>query len=255
MLFPRQPSDAAVHDPQLCIVAYTTPESAVTRVLDIRTYPESQICVSEDADKKYWSWDELNSNTIRAALAKAWRLTITKEIQELTVDREQSAHSFFSGREGPERIRAILDDIIYTIELPTSPLRPPMVEAKEDQAGEHPELDITLQLEEMRLLENGWLDGEGLAPLRQGIDWLERAFRIHYSSAAQLPYLFPTVTGGVQAEWSIGARAITLEIDLTTQLGQWHELCLESGVVVERSLDCNAARDWEWLVHRIEPDV
>ena len=255
-LFSRQPQDSTVRDPQPCIVAHTTPEGVITRILDVGTYPEFQIGASEETSKKCWSWDEAYSNTINmAVLAEVWRLTIAKKFQEPAVSREQPALSFFEGQEGLERVIKLFSDAVYTINSTRSLAHPAEYEVKADQAQGEPELDINAQFDELRSLENGWLDGEGLAPSRQGIDWLEQEFRAHYPSAARLPYLFPTVIGGIQAEWSIGRREITFEIDLTNRSGHWHELCLETGDVVERSLDGNAANDWDWLVQRVELDI
>ena len=62
-------------------------------------------------------------------------------------------------------------------------------------------LDFGAQLDELRLLQDGWLEGEGIAPPSAGLDWLHDAFDRHFPDEAPLPYLYPTETGGVQAEW------------------------------------------------------
>ena len=64
---------------------------------------------------------------------------------------------------------------------------------------------IGSQLDQLRLLKDGWLEGEGLSPPEAGLDWLRSAFDRHFPEEAPLPHLYPTETGGVQAEWSIGS--------------------------------------------------
>lgn len=113
-------------------------------------------------------------------------------------------------------------------------------------------LDIGGQLDELRLLKDGWLEGEGVPPAEAGLDWLQDAFDRHFPDEAPLPHLYPMETGGVQAEWSIGQKEITLELNLDTHSGEWHALDTETGKVGERTLNCDDSDDWEWLVDQIE---
>lgn len=58
-------------------------------------------------------------------------------------------------------------------------------------------LDVPTRLEEFRRLEDGWLEGYGLAPDNAGLDWLSNIFQRGYPVDLPLPYLYPTFTGGV----------------------------------------------------------
>ena len=89
-------------------------------------------------------------------------------------------------------------------------------------------LDVDMQLDQFRLMEDGWLEGDGLAPPKSGLDWLADAFEQHFPEEAPLPHLYPTEMGGVLAEWSIGPNEITFEVDLGTHVGEWHALNLNS---------------------------
>ncbi len=111
---------------------------------------------------------------------------------------------------------------------------------------------IGSQLDQLRLLKDGWLEGEGLSPTETGLDWLQDAFDRHLPGAAPLPHLYPTETGGVQAEWSIGPKEITFELNLVTHSGAWHTLDTETGEVEERILNGDDSSDWKWLARRIE---
>ena len=113
-------------------------------------------------------------------------------------------------------------------------------------------LDVGAQLDDLSLLQNGWLEGEGLAPPSAGLDWLNGAFDRHFSDEAPLPHLYPTEAGGVQAEWSLGPNEVTFDVNLETRSGEWHALNMVSNVASERTLNCDDDEDWKWLVDQIE---
>ena len=114
-------------------------------------------------------------------------------------------------------------------------------------------LDVASQLGELRDMEDGWLDGEGQAPPRHLIDWLAGSFKSHYPDDAEPPYLYPTVEGGVQAEWSLGSHEVSLRFHPDDRTGDWHDLALDTDREETRQLDLEQARDWEWLGARVVP--
>ena len=105
-------------------------------------------------------------------------------------------------------------------------------------------LDISVQIDDMRLLKDGWLEGQGKAPSKEGLSWLSQAFDKHYSGDLPLPYLYPTEPGGVQAEWSLGRNEITLEIDLTEHSGYSHALQMEDNTEETLCLDLGSEICW-----------
>ena len=111
--------------------------------------------------------------------------------------------------------------------------------------------DIRAQLDELRLLKDGWLEGEGTSPPKPSLDWLEDAFDRLFPDDAPLPHLYPTETGDVQAEWSIGSIEISLDLNLGTHSGEWHALDTETGGLEERTLNGDDNSDWKWLARRI----
>lgn len=113
-------------------------------------------------------------------------------------------------------------------------------------------LDFASQIEELRALKDGWYDGRGHAPHGEGLDWLAWAFNEHYSDNLFLPYLYPTVEGGVRFEWSIGRQDTSLEVDLSQRTGEWHSLNLDDDVEEARALNLNDRLDWEWMVERLQ---
>ena len=104
--------------------------------------------------------------------------------------------------------------------------------------------DISAQIDDMRLLKDGWLEGQGKAPAKEGLDWLAQAFDNHYPSDLPLPYLYPTEPGGVQAEWSLGRNEITLEIDLAEHAGYFHALQMEDDTEETLRFDLGSEICW-----------
>lgn len=114
-------------------------------------------------------------------------------------------------------------------------------------------LDVALQLEDLRKLEDGWLDGEGVAPPAEGLEWLADAFGKHYPEELPLPRIYPTPTGGAQLEWRFGSHGVNVEVevDLTTGIGEWLKVDIPSGRGEMDSLDLTAAAGWSALRERL----
>ena len=114
----------------------------------------------------------------------------------------------------------------------------------------HP-LDVPARLDEFRDMQDGWLDGEGIAPPQSGIDWLADAFARNYKADALLPFTYAMPSGGVQFEWSLGSLEVSLEVDLSTRQAVWHWLDMDTSRDYERELDLAVAANWEWLGNEI----
>ena len=118
-------------------------------------------------------------------------------------------------------------------------------------------LDISLQLADIRTLEDGWLDGDGSAPSQSGVDWIESRLNRYLPADFPRPYLYPTAYGGIQVEWSIKSNDVSLEIDLDSHLGIWHQLNLkpqlnlQSDDEIERELNLDHSSAWEWIICQI----
>lgn len=111
---------------------------------------------------------------------------------------------------------------------------------------------IAARLDDLRALKNGWLDARGIAPSSQGLDWLAECLSCDCPDNCPLPYLYPTADGGVQAEWSIGAYEITLEIDLDHRAGEWHSLDTRTQADDWKELDLAQPESWTVIATEIE---
>jgi len=120
-----------------------------------------------------------------------------------------------------------------------------------DHVAELDPLDIAARIDELRLLTNGWLDGRGTVPDRAELDWVQNLFEGHFPDQLQLPCLYPTPEGEIQAEWTMGTTEITLEIDPKSKSGNWHEYDLESGYEHSEALELANPEAIGWVVSRI----
>jgi hypothetical protein len=82
--------------------------------------------------------------------------------------------------------------------------------------------DPLSRLDELRALENGWLDGKGLVPSLAEFEWMERFITLHITAAMPSPFLFLTAEGGFQAEWMNGDTEISLEVFPHSKTGELH---------------------------------
>ena len=76
--------------------------------------------------------------------------------------------------------------------------------------------------EHLRKLKDGWLEGEGIAPNNNGLDWLAEKLRINYPHNFPRIYSYPTSEGGVSLEWQINPYDIELEVNLKTHQGEYN---------------------------------
>ena len=112
-------------------------------------------------------------------------------------------------------------------------------------------LDVSARLEEFKGMKDGWFEGEGVAPSPDGLDWLASEFEQQYVGDAPPPYLYPTIDGGVRAEWSLGANAIVLEIDLRERSADWLWFDRNSDASQERRLNLDDDAEWAWLANEV----
>lgn len=114
---------------------------------------------------------------------------------------------------------------------------------------------ITSRLSEFWFLEDGWLDGRGVALSFDGLRWLDRAFLRGFDFGMPHPHLYPTEDGGVRAEWTIGKQEISLDINLEHRAAQWHRVHTDSGAEDSEPLNLDASDDWDRLVDLVADAV
>jgi hypothetical protein len=108
-------------------------------------------------------------------------------------------------------------------------------------------LDITNRLEEIALLEEGWLNGEGVAPKKVDLDWFAEIFESNYDTSLPLPYLYPTPQGGLQAEWTTDKYDVSLNIDFTNKVAVYQALNLLTDEADDLKLKLTEKADWQTM--------
>ncbi len=112
-------------------------------------------------------------------------------------------------------------------------------------------LDVDYRLAELHGLKDGWLDGEGVAPKPASLNWLAETFSSLYPEELPLPHIYPTVEGGVQAEWTLSSHEASLRIDFSTRAGEWHVLNMDTHSDDTETLDLTCENGWIRLAQKI----
>jgi hypothetical protein len=108
-------------------------------------------------------------------------------------------------------------------------------------------LDVFLRLEEISTIKNGWLNGEGLAPSKENLNWFATMFEGHFNMNFPLPYIFPTPSGGIQAEWTIHNVEISLTVNLDSKVSLYHQLNHNDDLELSDEIALDEPESWEKL--------
>ncbi|XZF13495.1 hypothetical protein ACTHGU_17080 [Chitinophagaceae bacterium MMS25-I14] len=112
-------------------------------------------------------------------------------------------------------------------------------------------LDVRSRLEDIATLENGWLNGEGIEPNKVGLNWFSETFENNYDPELPLPYLYPTINGDLQAEWTIADYDITLSVNLGTKEAHFHSLKHSNDEEDSLTFDLNNQDHWNDLNQKL----
>ncbi|UOA08481.1 hypothetical protein [Methylobacter sp. S3L5C] len=108
-------------------------------------------------------------------------------------------------------------------------------------------LDVDERLDELAKLEDGWLDGKGVALNPENLLWLGKSFESKFDADLPLPYLYPTSDGNIQAEWPIGNWEASIEINLDKKCAEWQALNLKSDKCIDSDFDLSNDDGWSKL--------
>lgn len=121
--------------------------------------------------------------------------------------------------------------------------------------------DVVARLGELKALESGWLWGDGTAFDAAGLDRLAALFTEHYPEYLPMPSVGPVPPNLVGLEWSpkvgtcagsgLGQHYPSLEIDLTTMVGDWHDMHMGSKECESYVVDLSRAEGWAWVALKI----
>jgi hypothetical protein len=113
-------------------------------------------------------------------------------------------------------------------------------------------LDVPARLEALSLLREGWMDGDGVKPEEVGLAWFAKAWVEHCPENVPLPYVYPTITGGIQLEWSFSVCAVSVEIDLVKYAAELLASRTTDGEILEEiAMNLSLPNDWKRLTERV----
>ena len=121
-----------------------------------------------------------------------------------------------------------------------------------DQVTLLDQLDVSARLDELKEMQDGWLDDVGVAPSRQGLDWLSASFESHFPDDLPLPHLYPTPEGGIEAQWFLETNSVILEIHLHNHQGDWLRFAKDDDDDEDsRTLNLDDVEAWQQLTEEI----
>ena len=94
---------------------------------------------------------------------------------------------------------------------------------------DEPRAGIDAQLDRLASMEDGWHNGQGLAPSQVAIECAQRVLAlIEAGSDAGVPFIYPTYEGGVTAEWTHHAWEISVSIPTSAHAIEFYMLNTET---------------------------
>lgn len=108
-------------------------------------------------------------------------------------------------------------------------------------------LDVSVRLDELSKLKDGWFNSVGKALNTNGLIKFEGLYDKYYPESLPLPAIFPTVDGNIQLEWTINNQEISLEVDLEYFSGELLSVDSTTQEVLEDSLQLEEELDWRKL--------
>jgi hypothetical protein len=105
-------------------------------------------------------------------------------------------------------------------------------------------LDVRVRLDELRALQPGWCDGEGVTPPAAGLDEFASAFESEFAPQLPLPRIYPTLEGGLSLEWASAESEVSIEVRFPEMVGRVLVVHPKSGEIREDSLILRNREDW-----------
>jgi hypothetical protein len=107
-----------------------------------------------------------------------------------------------------------------------------------DVASGRPGCRITVpdQVDSLKGLQAGWLDGEGLAFCDEALAWSSKLLESVVTGVElATPHIYPTPAGSVRAEWSRPLWEISAELDWSRKLSEVRAVRLDADEMHERT--------------------
>ncbi|MCX3264220.1 hypothetical protein [Pedobacter agri] len=105
--------------------------------------------------------------------------------------------------------------------------------------------DVHSRIDELMLIKDGWLDGEGKAPNKKGLLKLLTFYDRFVPKTFIKPAIFPRPDGNIQFEWSSSEYEIDAVIDLMNFKSRLHALNFENEKETIKNFDLSTKVGWK----------
>jgi len=107
--------------------------------------------------------------------------------------------------------------------------------------------DVAVRCEELAQLKDGWLEGEGKAPTKEGLAAFIHTWDAASTELLPLPFIYPTPEGGIQMEWRQGDWEISAEVELEQLRAELLAVNVTTRASRDGEADLSQTEGWELL--------
>ena len=108
--------------------------------------------------------------------------------------------------------------------------------------------ELKAAIDSLSSLQDGWLEGCGVAPSRRNLDWLIEKVAKTFPASLSHPSVTPTEEGNVSFEWIKPAARVELEVNFAENRLELYATDIEADSFVDESFDMG---DWAGAFVRI----
>jgi len=108
---------------------------------------------------------------------------------------------------------------------------------KIDQLERLPHYPLTSGIDKLSILADGWLEGVGVAPKSEDLNWLTNEIAKAFPESIAYPSVAPTEEGNVVLEWILPKARIELEVNFANQQLELYASYLDSDIFVEKTFE------------------
>jgi hypothetical protein len=114
---------------------------------------------------------------------------------------------------------------------------------KIDQLERLPHYPVTAAIDKLANLSDGWLEGVGVAPKPEDLNWLTNAVASAFPESLDYPSVAPTEEGNVILEWILPKARIELEVNFAAKQLELYASYLDSDNFMEKTFGINRWQD------------
>ena len=110
-----------------------------------------------------------------------------------------------------------------------------------------PNQALVAQVEALALLQDGWCDGDGIAPDKEQLEWAAGKLAEGFPENLPFPLVAPTPEGGLFLEWIAAEWRVSCEVLLPTHSAELQAVNTVSGAVEDAEVNLDTPQDWHAL--------